>query len=342
MIKYAHIGLPKGASSWLQNVFFPSHPEIAHLGRGPRKYALNEAIKVFLWHDALSTPEYCFDSVATRKTFDEAFSQVSENKDVKAAGVSQELFTNIFFERLDIPQRAQRLKAAMGDDVQIIFILRNQFDFIKSHYDTSVWQLGYTNSFEEHLHHFYYDRDIGAYANLYYDKIFETYADIFGQENVHAIPFELIKQGAVHFSNTICESLGISHFPDVKKESVNAKNTDEVRAAMLLFNRRWRYSMGGGTYNRAIATHQTSWYKEKFDIEVPDRQLQNQKFHHFMFRSSQEKIVKKAREINPNFTVEKLEIPEFYQEKIAEDIAPHNRKLAEYTKYDLKELGYIL
>lgn len=342
MIKYAHIGMPKAASSWLQTSFFPDHPELMHLGRGKKNWVVDNTVRHFLWNDAISTPAYCFDSAPIRAAFDAHYKQAAQAAGIKAVGVSQELFTNMFFERLDLPQRAERLRAAMGDEVVILFVIRNQFDFLLSHYDTSIWQLGYTQNIEDHFSYVYYDRDIGPFANLYYDKIYDTYAGLFGAANIRVVPFELIRQGPRVFGNAICDALGISHFDGVATEKVNDKNSDEVRAALLKYNQHNHYSIGGPPHLRALPAHQDNGYREKFGIDVPERVRQN--LHHFYFAMStdQDKLVQEVRSRYGEIPVEKLVIPEFYRGKMQQELAPHNRKLADITGLDLEALGYII
>ena len=171
MIRYAHVGLPKCASTWLQCEFFPQHPQLLHLGKNNGDRIDSDAMRLFLHADVIDTPAYLYDAEAARALFDEAHRRATANDRTRAFGISMEGLTGAVLGRLDLDERARRVVAAMGDETRIVMLVRDPAEWIRSLYATFVREGGLTASFEEWTYHFVYERDVSPYANLLYDRI---------------------------------------------------------------------------------------------------------------------------------------------------------------------------
>src|SRR5262245_26360258 len=131
MLKYAHVGFPKAASTWLQVFLFPRHPDLYHLGRHNGDEIINDDLRIALWNDLITGPPVLYNAEEVAGTFDKLFAQAAE-KGAAACGISQEVLTLSMVGNADITERARRLQSAMGKDTRIIMVVRNQLDWIRS------------------------------------------------------------------------------------------------------------------------------------------------------------------------------------------------------------------
>jgi hypothetical protein len=133
MIKYAHIGFAKSGSTWLQNELFPKHQEIFHLGRFKGDEIIDDDIRLFLWRDIVDTPKFLWNPQTIKNVFQNYFDS-AQKQGKRACGISHESFTSPISGKLDVVERAERLRAAMGRDTKIIIIIREQLSWIMSLY----------------------------------------------------------------------------------------------------------------------------------------------------------------------------------------------------------------
>ncbi len=92
---------------------------------------------------------------------------------------------DIAFYRI-APQQAQFLADALGDlpvSVQVVVYLRQQADFIESAYRQIIHQ-GSSTSLDDYL------ADIDLGVDFRWDTLVDSYAAIYGQDNVHVVNFD--------------------------------------------------------------------------------------------------------------------------------------------------------
>lgn len=93
---------------------------------------------------------------------------------------------------------------AQGFNIKIIIVVRRQDTFIESLYN-QLLKRGEQRAFSEFLEQF-------PRENHFWNKVADSYAEIFGHENIHIIPFEkqvIETSGLDDFFTGICRALGI-------------------------------------------------------------------------------------------------------------------------------------
>lgn len=99
---------------------------------------------------------------------------------------------------------ARNLKAAFPS-AKILIVLRKQEDYIISSYTSRVVNKGReTRSFKDFMMQ---DGILDMYNKLLFDQLISIYEEFFGKENLHIIPFELLKVDKHSFFQAICKIL---------------------------------------------------------------------------------------------------------------------------------------
>jgi hypothetical protein len=336
MIKYAHIGYPKSGSTWLQHSLFPAHPQLHHLGRSNGDCIIDDEVRLLLWNDLCFTSTFLYDPQHAKDVFQKHFDQ-ADRLGKTACGISQETFTAMILGGTDIVRRAERLCGAMGADTRIIMVVRNPLTWIRSLYTGQLKEAGMVLTYEEFLSYFYYDQDVSPYGSLFYDQVYDLYCQFFGQENVHVIPFEWIKSDCHKLANAVCDAIGVEYFEDVDTTPRNTTPTPIQLSAMLDFNRRMRFGMGGHRYERPWAYTILPRYRQLGHI--PKRVEEDKKKSRFMFCASDQWL--QQLRINGQFPRPMdVTMPQEYVERFSEAYGPHMRRLQIQTGLDLESLGY--
>lgn len=193
MRKFIHIGYPKNLSTSLQRGFFSVHPKIAYLGIGVGSnigYADN-VVSSFFEHYV----KYCVRARYKdqrdyiKKHFDNLF--INAEKDgLDIVGASSEHLSFAFTaDGIDTHEKAERVADVFGTETQILVILRNQCDLLRSLYQEGV-RVGYPGTFYEYVDYLFKFQDRNFISDLEYDEVISLYADFFGLENVHCFFYE--------------------------------------------------------------------------------------------------------------------------------------------------------
>ena len=223
-----HIGYHKTASSWLQQVYFPAHPEIEMI-----------ADSVAPWDDPLlrcliATSDLKFNSQTCSDLLRERI--VSSEKRVGSKCVSL-----VSAERLsgypmsggyDSFRIAERIHS-VAPEAKIIIVVREQTRMISSVYKQMVSE-GYPGRFSDMLHSSNWKTagfDPGFYE---YDTIINRYHSLFGKHNVLILPYELMRADSSEFMRRFCNFLEVDAFelPQEKKVvniSLSARYLNLVR-----------------------------------------------------------------------------------------------------------------
>jgi len=231
---FIHIGAPKAGSSTLQKEIFSQHPDVSYLGVTP---VVNEKILQIVG-EIVSGKEIDIDLAHLRSLF---FRELQEiNNDRKALLLSFERFTQVdtelgrFFS-VRIEKRAERLARICGS-ARIIYIVRNQIEAVqslylnqKSHHEKlkiafssfSQW-LKYSNSAG--------DSPLKTYR---YYNIADVFARSFGEENVHVLLFEDLRDQAHLFLSDLSAILGISNVEQMAERSLKIHNPRKSRRLAL-------------------------------------------------------------------------------------------------------------
>jgi hypothetical protein len=208
-----HVGLHKCGSTWLQKSIFSREDyglctpwgEMSHM-----------AVTEFVDVDPM-----CFDASATRRKYDDALTGVQQDSNI--AIVSHEaLSSRPHHGKYYAPLVAQRLKDVFPK-ARLLLIFREQSRIIYSLYGEHVTNGG-RHTFAEFL-------GTGAeppgwtplckLSFFEYDRLIGMYRDVFGAENVLALPLELLKSQPDVFSGQIFDFMGLPAHPIESESRIN-------------------------------------------------------------------------------------------------------------------------
>jgi len=338
MQKYAHVGYPKSGSTWLQLDLFPRHPDLFHLGRHNGDDIIDDDLRNILWNDLIAQPALLYEADRAAGVFDRLFVQAARAGKA-ACGISQEILTTSLAGNVDVTQRAMRLRGAIGPDTQIVMVVRNQLDWIRSMYCALLKEGGMTLEFDDFLFYFYYQQDQSSFSDLFYDAVYSLYADLFGARNVHVIPFELLRRDAGLFAREVCAAIGVRPPDEVSSRIVNPRLSPKALTAALEFNRQNRFYLGADQFRRPWAFAAASIFRTRFGIEPPGWVAAERQKSMFVFERI-EAVVREAEARGRTIPPMNVAIPARYTRLLADAYVPHNRRLAELSGTDLGSLGY--
>ena len=341
MIKYAHVGLPKCGSTWLQTRFFPNHPELFHLGKFATPLGLPFVLRRLFFSDLIETSRYEFDATDYRKLFRDYHAQAEAEQGKRAIGISLESINLLSIGRVDLDERAQRLLDIMGSDTRVIFLIREQCSWLTSLYCTLVKEGGLTLSFEDWCFYTCYERDYGLYANLLYDRIYQSYANRVGIENVLVLFFEEFSKDTTGSIAQFCDFVGVSRFGQVDASPVHQKADPETLGAMLALNRKWKFALGRDRFKRLGPHRLQEWYTEVCKIPLPDHFESDKQRHRIMY-TAPENVRRIAQEECGSYESVDLTMPDSVKTDLHRLLAPHNRNLIQLSGLDLGRYGYAL
>lgn len=341
MIKYAHVGLPKCGSTWLQSRYFPNHPQLFHLGKFATPLGLPFALRKLFFSDLVDTSGYQFEKIEYKTLFDQYIQQAEMDGGKKAIGISLETINLVTMGRVDLDERAQRLIDILGKDTRIIFFIREQCSWLISLYCTLVKEAGLTLSFEDWCFYVCYERDFGLYANLLYDRIYESYASRVGKDNVLVLPFEDFCKDTMGSTARISDFLNVSRIDDIDPTPIHQKADPETLGAMLALNRKWIFAFGRDRFKRLGGHLLKEWYTDVCKVEPPDY-LDTDKQQHTIMYSAPDKIKEIAIAKCDSFEPVDLTIPDSIATELRRLLAPHNRNLQKLTGLDLEKRRYAV
>jgi len=342
MKKYVHIGYPKSGSTWLQWNLFPKHRQIFHLGRAYGDTIIDDDVRLVLWSDLIEKPEFLFDEAAARRCFVRYFEQAEAMSGITACGISHELITNTAHGRVDLSERARRVARIFGPGTEIIMVVRNQLSFIRSLYTGLLKEGGITRTYDQFLFYFYYDQDRSPFSTLFYDKVYELYADLFGAEHVHVVPFEILQQQSpLEFARRVCEGLGVDPIENVDTSRKNQSPSPKLLSLMLEVNKQFRFYLGNDAFERPWGFCATPLYTKVFGIEEPEENRQSARKYLSVFQMTDAAVEQVERQ---GVVLREMDtrMPDRYRELFCRAYAPHNLRLQQLTGWDLQPYGYPL
>jgi hypothetical protein len=217
-----HIGLPKAASTTLQNRLFANQPHYAYVGRIDNSYRnerTRELIERITFQDSLE-----YDHGAAQALLYSLPEVVAERE--KPILVSAESFSvEGRADRRLIAERLHRLFAP----AKVLIVLRAQPSMLQSLYLNHLRASGQPiMSFGSWL-----DASYGTIrypelqrVALNYEPLVRAYEDIFGPDQVVVLPFELIREENSEFSRRLAELL---QMPAPGVQASLSKNLDNQR-----------------------------------------------------------------------------------------------------------------
>lgn len=169
-----------------------------------------------------------------------------------------------------------RLNQIFKNQVTILLIIRNQFDWIKSFY---LEQLagGIYVSFDKFLKQQFLNKEISIFPKLNYYNLVSYYKKVFGNENVKVFLFEEMFKKGVHKDNIdyniIEENFGFTFKPNREKTVENISIPSQLVPLKCLTNYLFRYDNGNGKFH--IGTRSINEKKPKISLQYINKLLSN-------------------------------------------------------------------
>lgn len=218
MIHFAHVGIQKTGSTWLQTGLFSHHPDLEVMGGNIRDHQLCSLLKeltIITQGNPLRGEWFSeFEDGLTRLQ-----KRKNSRRDNSLVGLSNENLAGHIYDSSSSEMIAQKLNEFFGG-IKIILVLRHPLSFLSSAYNQGVRYGTITDTVYQFLSHPQNRQNIASRIN--YRILINTYQTIFGVDRVLILPYELLNECPVVFMRHITSFLGV----DVSKIP-----TDTIRSA---------------------------------------------------------------------------------------------------------------
>jgi len=281
MKKYLHIGYPKNFSTSLQRNFFSNHEDIYHLGIGINSNVgyIDELSSSLFEVYLKSAKGFKYNEQLLRlKSHLQHHLKLAEHEGKKCFGASSEHFSFGFtYESLDFETKITRAIDLFGEDLQVILIIRNQIDLIKSLYRESV-RVGLPGSFNEFMYNLYKFQDRNYVYDLRYDIVYECLTKLLPKKNIHFLIFENLRttnkqmvtvNGQISLIRQISSILGVDYL-DVTFEHYNEALSDQEIIEKSKLNKNVRHDLGREMLFSAEIHRQSNYFSSELNINEPE------------------------------------------------------------------------
>lgn len=336
--RYVHIGNPKCASSTLQIDFFPKHPQIMHLGNGHEKRVnryIDEGVTIVAEVDFRYKKDFVFDPEKSKSYLQPHFEAADKDDGIKVVGLSSEFLSFTLGNEVDTADKAKRIYDVFGKNTIIILIFREQISLLKSLYSELV-KGGYYSDIKQFFEYTYIYQDRNWCLDFCFDKVFETYQELFGKENICALPLELLKENESEFIGKICSALEIDSFSEELRPLNKAIDKLEVLEQLRGFNGRFKHEFGSAFYEPFNSSRMRDYFAKELGIAVPrERSISD---------SVRMPLTQAAANVNKKKAGPILDLtpPKAIVDRLHAIYGPSNRKLMELTGFPLDKYGYHL
>ncbi len=281
VVNYLHVGYPKNFSTSLQRDYFSKHPDIFHLGVGLNSnlgYLDSTVDKIFEVY--LKTAKTFAYEKSRRQLVEHVHElrDVAKHKGAKAFGASSEHLSFSFaYDGLSCDIKADRALELFGNETHIIMIIRNQIDLVKSLYRESV-RVGFKGGFSYYVYLLYKYQDRNYLSDLFYDWVYQVYAQRFGRENVHVFLFEdfrrngklvLNESGSPLLFDALNTALNLQ-FVQMELGHYNVALSDAVVNQMVDLNCANTHGLGNHLYESAEKHRISNYLKEDLSLYEDD------------------------------------------------------------------------
>jgi len=226
-----HPGVPKTATTFLQNEVFDKHPDILNIGR-PNHGTSEHGV---LFH-ALMHEENAEAAIEVIRTFFDKAGSSPRGRACKAIVYSNESLMDAPLNSLV----AARLHAALPE-ATILLTLRSQFTLVASMYSSDRAILknvpaphaGRPVSFDAWFAHAFGSPDMPDAKSGDHFRTYRAYADIFGPDRVHVLLYEQFVRSRAVFMEKLAAVLGVDAPPASAGESaprVNPSPSQRLRS----------------------------------------------------------------------------------------------------------------
>jgi hypothetical protein len=277
LLKFIHIGCPKGGSTALQKGFLGLHPEVKNLGCGNRDGKsywddlgyVDKNINIAMEVDLRYRNSLGFDKDRVKQDFEKHFSSARASKDIKAVGVSNENMSFQWNYGIDIEEKAKRLKDIFGEESKVILVVREQFSLINSLYKEQV-RFGYSGSLNDFYEYLWMYKDRNFFYEFCFDKVLDVYEKYFNKDNILVLPFKMFKSNQELFLNKLSAHIGVKEgiIPKINT-NFNRQLSDEGLGVKLEINKRYAHTSDKGFYRPFDNHRYIPYYTEELNTETP-------------------------------------------------------------------------
>ncbi|MEL7274765.1 MAG: hypothetical protein AAGK33_15175 [Pseudomonadota bacterium] len=335
--RYVHIGFPKSASTSLQNFYFPKHEQIYHMGNGYEGRGnayVDEDVEMVCEVDIRYKRECLWDPQLSAERLAPHF-QYAVDEGYKAVGISSEFFCFPLSNEVDTAEKARRLKHVLGDGAKVVIIIREQYSLLKSLYKEML-KGGYPGTYRKFLEYTLLYQVRSWCYDFCFDILYDHYADLFGEENVCMIPFEILKQDNSIFLGRISDALGIDHTITELKSVNEAKDSLGFYEQLRRYNERFPHEFGSAFYEPFSMNRMRAYFHNELELAVPHDRLADD----FM-RMPINQAAEKFTGMSPLADID-LRVPKGLKDQFDAIYGPSNQRLNERLGDDMAKLGYFM
>jgi hypothetical protein len=196
---FIHVGIVKAASTTLQMSVFNRHEEIKYVGT---PFSDRQDLRAFFLRMAMGdeTSNWQSDLNMYREKYVLPF-----QGQAKPLVMSYDQLCRL--DRANRKVVAERLKLLVGN-AKIIIVLRDQLDWLVSHF---IFEQGNAVKvgFDDFMTHRWQNSLSGYRHFLNYQNFVQSYADVFGKENIGIFPFEELTRDTAMFSKRLFDFIGV-------------------------------------------------------------------------------------------------------------------------------------
>lgn len=328
-----HIGYPKCMSTSLQRDYFDKHPEIYFLGWGREDTEhgwISDEMAGIGEVELRYSKSFMYDEKAVAQYINKHLELFERDDSKKLLCFSFESMSFTMHYDIDAAEKARRLKALFGPDCKVLMVVRNQLDLFRSYYFECV-RGGYAGHFNQFIEYNYFHLFRSILSDLFYDRMLELYATLFGQDNVAVMPMELLATNQQAWLKEISSFLNISPL-DFELQKHNASDDKTYIAAVKLLNEKFPNNMGSGYFGMTDPEKLVPYWKGAYG-QLPVEATRTYNARMMIYRA--------ARDVVKDFVPPlEADYPDEWRETLNTLFAPHNSMLASMTGWNLKDLGY--
>lgn len=254
---FIHIGVPKSGTTSLQTHLFYKHKDLISIGK-IKPYTYKSLYPNQNLHFFFSTLKKSEEITFPHNKMNEIYTKEIAQYRNKKLIISDEGFTNSIFS--DTYLKAKRLKKFFPY-AKIIYVIRNQFDVIKSiYYMLPKSPLFLTEEKKILSLNKWLDISFNNLNNSFlltgkYFEVYQIYSELFGESNISLLLYEDFKHNPKNFIEKLSDFMNIDKKESFKllndKEKINSK---EFHKSNFISNNYpfWKYLKCNNLYDRIL------------------------------------------------------------------------------------------
>lgn len=329
---FLHVGLPKTATTFLQQKVFPNIKDVYYTGAAHEE-VWDTPIKFLMNINDITVMKNLSGISEAKKQILGFLQNIPEDKIL----ISNEVFSgklgrypkNFFSSITGFNNQFQNAKLLneIFSSAKIILTIRKQDDFAQSLYDFHI-----TKHVPYLLNHQFYDQEGTCTINQYFGlesyfikkrkymdindidlcKMAKVYFDLFGQNKVLVLPYEMLKNDLNEYLNKLYEFMNVEPYYPESNQYVNRKDDIEKLS-----------------YSPALT------YYNNFMNDIPDNYLKRK------IQKNDRGFKKLLGKLNSEFYIESQKLSKDQRKIILDYHKVSNQKLAEITGLDLAKYDYF-